>query len=753
MAAGPSRTPRENSRDARRRQAAKCGTRHQCTAVPFNTAGCRRAERVQAFVELLPNTVVGPLNDLPGNAATPPPAGPSDGRLDSWKKIASYLKRDVSTVQRWERREAMPVHRHLHDKQGSVFAFRAELDAWWLSRSAQLAGEANAATEAPPSTGIATESASATATDSGMPAADRGRHRWLLPSVSTILLACIGLVFWALHRTEASWRNPLENAQFHALTDFGGGESAAAISRDGSRVAFLSDRDGPVDVWLTDVGSGRFTNLTHGAFGGLVNPVVRTLGFSPDAALVTMWSRERDGSKPQDINLWAAPVVGGAVELYLRGVAELDWSNDGRLVYHTTAPGDPIFVRERGQGATRQIYVAPAGVHCHFPVWSPDSAFIYFVRGVPPDDWDVWRIRPDGQALERITSLGTRVTHPVFLDERTLLYLATDRDGSGPWLFAIDLQRHSTHRLTTGIERYTSLAANQDASRLVVTVATSTSTLWRVPIAAQAPAESGPTRIAVPGSHVNAPRFAAGALYYVNSEAGRQGIWRWAKGSAAQVWSDPHARIAAPPAISPDGRKLAVIAETNGRKRLLVMGTDGAGLRELAANLELQGSPAWAPDGSSLVAAVTRSGTPRIFRFPASGGAPALLVSEYSSDPVWSSDGEFLVYSGPDVGTSFPLRAAAADGRAREFPNLMLTRGARRIGFLPGSHKLVILRGEIENKNFWLIDLDNGTERLLTSLPRDVLVGDFDISDDGSEIVFDRTRETSDVMAIDRARD
>ena len=62
-----------------------------------------------------------------------------EDRLDSWKKIASYLKRDVSTVQRWERREAMPVHRHQHDKLGSVFAFRSELDAWWESRRTRLA--------------------------------------------------------------------------------------------------------------------------------------------------------------------------------------------------------------------------------------------------------------------------------------------------------------------------------------------------------------------------------------------------------------------------------------------------------------------------------------------------------------------------------------------------------------------------------------------------------------------------------------
>ena len=51
-------------------------------------------------------------------------------RLDSWKDIAAYLQRDVSTVQRWEKREGMPVHRHVHDKLGSVYAFRSDLDAW-----------------------------------------------------------------------------------------------------------------------------------------------------------------------------------------------------------------------------------------------------------------------------------------------------------------------------------------------------------------------------------------------------------------------------------------------------------------------------------------------------------------------------------------------------------------------------------------------------------------------------------------------
>jgi TolB-like protein/Tfp pilus assembly protein PilF len=61
--------------------------------------------------------------------------------LDSWKEIASYVKRDVSTVQRWEKREGMPVHRHVHDKRGSVYALSSELDAWLQSRRLRLEEE------------------------------------------------------------------------------------------------------------------------------------------------------------------------------------------------------------------------------------------------------------------------------------------------------------------------------------------------------------------------------------------------------------------------------------------------------------------------------------------------------------------------------------------------------------------------------------------------------------------------------------
>ena len=71
-------------------------------------------------------------------------SGADDGasdRLDSWKDVAAYLRRDVTTVQRWERREGLPIRRHVHEKQGSVYAFRSELDTWQRTRTRQVEAE------------------------------------------------------------------------------------------------------------------------------------------------------------------------------------------------------------------------------------------------------------------------------------------------------------------------------------------------------------------------------------------------------------------------------------------------------------------------------------------------------------------------------------------------------------------------------------------------------------------------------------
>src|SRR5215472_7887958 len=68
-----------------------------------------------------------------GETANMTASNPAD-RLDSWKEIAAYLRRDVRTVQRWEKKEGLPVYRHLHDKLGSIYAYRNELAEWFKAR-------------------------------------------------------------------------------------------------------------------------------------------------------------------------------------------------------------------------------------------------------------------------------------------------------------------------------------------------------------------------------------------------------------------------------------------------------------------------------------------------------------------------------------------------------------------------------------------------------------------------------------------
>ncbi len=62
----------------------------------------------------------------------------SDGRLDSWKEIAAYLRRSVRSARRWEKDEGLPVRRHAHDKGDSVYAYKSELDGWWNDRGGNL---------------------------------------------------------------------------------------------------------------------------------------------------------------------------------------------------------------------------------------------------------------------------------------------------------------------------------------------------------------------------------------------------------------------------------------------------------------------------------------------------------------------------------------------------------------------------------------------------------------------------------------
>jgi tetratricopeptide (TPR) repeat protein len=124
----------------------------------------------------------------------------SSDRLDSWKEIAVYLKRDVRTVQRWEKTEKLPVRRHLHEKQGTIYAFKSEIDAWSHDRQPQDDDEEPADYSA---SNVATDT-DATRTDPEQESTkpEPGPvHRWFTPVVkrSLVILAVAAAGALAAH--------------------------------------------------------------------------------------------------------------------------------------------------------------------------------------------------------------------------------------------------------------------------------------------------------------------------------------------------------------------------------------------------------------------------------------------------------------------------------------------------------------------------------------------------------------------------
>jgi dipeptidyl aminopeptidase/acylaminoacyl peptidase len=226
-------------------------------------------------------------------------------------------------------------------------------------------------------------------------------------------------------------------------------------------------------------------------------------------------------------------------------------------------------------------------------------------------------------------------------------------------------------------------------------------------------------------------------------------LWKCAKQVCSELWSAEGTRVIGGPAISRDGTSIAFAASQHDRTLLYVMQADGSNVRVLADSFHLQGNPAWAPDGQSLTIAAEDRGVPHLFKVPLDGSPPTAFVGEYSTDPAWSPNGSFLLYSGADVGTNFPLKAAHASGQPDASAEISLTRGARHVVFTPEGDQVLVLRGEIQHKNFALLNVQTGTERVITSLPADFDVRDFDLSSDGTEVVFERVQERSDIVLLE----
>ena len=567
------------------------------------------------------------------------------------------------------------------------------------------------------------------------------KRAWIPWVIAAAVL--MGTAVWEMVRPAAAPVNPLEKAHFTRVTDFKSVE--AAISPDGRFVAFISDHDGPFDVWLTQVGTGHLINLTQGKAGPLPGPL-RSVGFSGDGSEIWI------GGGDVGLRLRLMPLTGGAPRNFLgEDAANLAWSPDGeRIVYHTFTKGDPMFVADRTGANARKIFGDRPGLHNHFPTWSPDGRWIYFVHGTPATrEMDLWRIDPDGGNPERLTERNTDIAYPTPSGENTLFYVARDGDGSGPWLWAFDVKRRDSRRVSIGLEQYTSVQASADGRKLVATISNPVAGLWTVPILDRVAEERDVKPFPVPNQRALAPRFGGSSLFYLSSLGAGDGLWRLRDGQATEIWKGADGALFETPAVSPDGSRVAIVLRRSGKRQMHVLSSDGAELQPIAEGIVAQGTSCWSPDGKWIVTGGSDATGPGLFKIPLEGGSPVRLVSGPALNPVWSSDGRLIVYAGTNVSTFAPLLAVRPDGTSVELPHISLRRLGEHVRFLPDGKSLIYMQGLLASQDFWLLDLASMKSRPLTKLQNRAAMRTFDITSDGKQIVFDRLRENSQVVMID----
>jgi Tol biopolymer transport system component len=306
--------------------------------------------------------------------------------------------------------------------------------------------------------------------------------------------------------------------------------------------------------------------------------------------------------------------------------------------------------------------------------------------------------------------------------------------------------------VTSGVEHYSSVSASRDGRRVVTTVSNPTASLWRVPLLDRQAEDRDVQPYALPSVRALSPRFGGKSRFYLSGQGAGDGLWGVRDGKPSEVWKAANDSLSEPPAVSPDGTRVAIIVRQQENLRLSMMSADGTNARTLAPSVTIlssggHGSADWSPDGAWIVAAGTDVQGSGLFKIPVDGGAPVRLVSGQVVNPVWSPNGTLIVYGGPTVGGQVPLLGVRPDGTRVELPDVRTGLGGGH-RFLPNGTALVYMPRS-QSRDFWLLDLVTSKTHQLSRLTLRGDVSAFDITPDGKEIVFDRLRDSSDIVLID----
>lgn len=168
---------------------------------------------------------------------------------------------------------------------------------------------------------------------------------------------------------------------------------------------------------------------------------------------------------------------------------------------------------------------------------------------------------------------------------------------------------------------------------------------------------------------VSTPAWAPGGskLFYTSWKNGSPQIFEQALNTGERKIFAKHPGANYSPAISPDGRHVAMILNKGGSPNLYVCDVDGSNLKQLTQGRDDKSSPCWAPD-SQQICYVNRSGRAALWKINMNGGTPKRISTAPAggniTEPDWSPDGETIVFTSMTGGFSLFKVSATKGGSA-----------------------------------------------------------------------------------------
>ena len=572
---------------------------------------------------------------MPSGSTSPPP---SDERLESWKEIAAYLKKGVRTVQRWERAEGLPVRRLGQDRTGFVFAYKSELDAWWLGQSRGMATQPESTTFAQPAKTLAT---------------------WNLAAILSVTAAAIlwTAIVWKPWHAAPIFYRPIPLTTEHGLA------AQPSFSPDARQIAYVwAPPGGRPSIYVKTVGFESSVRLTAGA------QAERSPAWSPDGRFVAFLRYL--GTKPA-FALMLIPAAGGGESQVaeLTAAGGLSWSADGQWLITTDGPPkEKSIVAVSVATGAKHALTKPSDFGYIGAALSPDSRRLIFGRSSPGQS-PIYEL-PISSGLtprgEPRPLTGNLWAHDLFVAPDAKEVIFTD----GSWEEGIDLWRlrlssgAQPERILSTSHRCFAPALSRDGRRLAFAVnRIYREEIWKKSLSDP---EATPAPLLTSTHSELNPQYSPDGRYiaFHSTRSGASDIWvAGSDGTNPRRLTFTNARTTATPRWSPDGEWIAFESNQTGQSEVYVIPSAGGAVRRLTDNPAVDAIPSWSRDGRTLYFCSNRTGRYEIWKMPASGGQPTQVTFGGGFAAVESPEAKYLYYSqtrnyGP------VLRMPLAGGRA-----------------------------------------------------------------------------------------